>query len=1201
MSVDNCLVQSNREIFLAALEVPDSELRRAFVQRACGGNVERLREVERLLVLANDGGDGPLDQAAEELGLAATQAVGSDALIDFDISNHPIIDRYKLLQQIGEGGMGTVFMAQQTEPVKRMVALKLIKAGMDSREVITRFEAERQALAMMDHPNIARVLDAGTTAEGRPYFVMELVRGQSITDYCDQAALSIDDRLRLFMDVCHAVQHAHQKGIIHRDLKPSNVLVTLHDGEPVVKVIDFGVAKALNQELTERTLFTHFAQMIGTPLYMSPEQAELSGLNIDTRSDVYSLGVLLYELLTGTTPFDKATLSKAGFDGMRRIIREQEPPRPSYRISTLEARLLSTVSNHRQADPRRLSLSLRSELDWIVMRALEKDRNRRYESASALAQDIQRHLDDEPVLACPPTLLYRMLKTGRRNGALIGTAVLVAISLVIGLAGTAWQAVAATQESQRAVAAENQAKINAERATAAEKEAQAQNAKSERNLEAALVAMEKLLTHVGNPDLAEIPQLQGAFEKILDDSLAFYDQFAQEHGTSPDLQYRAVAVLERLAMLAKDSGKHPKAAEAYAKAIVRVDRLIAQSPDRVEHREQQAEIYRRSGRFHMDLNVVPNAVDIALRHLQHAESLFRNLSLSEPGNKHYQAVEADAIRAQARVHQKIDPTDPRIATLVTRAYELAERSIPDSGIVKAMAEVLSSSDPDRADDLYRRAIVVQRGVQNPTRSDRFMLAWICTEVANSFNARHPTEAEECWHEAIDILTPLCREFPSLNNNPWLLFKTASNYTSFLVNHHRTNDALQLYHDLAVKLADDYKIHASRSEFLVSVVTSEEAILALTTAIEEFPRQSAYYRYRGAVHVTRHEFELALTDLNRAVQLRKADDIDPYLSRGEGFHRMKEYAKAIDDFDAFLEKSPKGHVYKRRAASHFQLLNYEAATADLKQSVALKSDDLSNLTWIPLEEIAACPDEEFRDEFLKLVNEVVKLNGNSRNARATRATILCAFGQQENALLDLEGIVESGNASAKTHYQTALLHLASGELEVYRNDCKRILKSFAQSDDPITEFFAAWSCALTTDAIEDYRPAIELARKSVAKDSKDQQYRVGLGAILLRSGQAHEAKVELQQALAVVGNDNTSPAYTQYFLALTEHTLGNSDASKEHLRLANEASTQELSSPVAWNRKLTLELLRSEAESLVSVIDPPGQADATGDDASEPSP
>ena len=340
-----------------------------------------------------------------------------------------VIGPYKLMEQIGEGGMGVVYVAEQSQPVRRKVALKVIKPGMDTKQVIARFEAERQALAMMDHPNIAKVLDGGVTESGRPYFVMELVRGLPITEYCDGERLSIRERLELFVLVCRAVQHAHQKGIIHRDLKPSNILVTLHDGVPVPKVIDFGVAKATGQSLTEKTVYTAFTQLVGTPLYMSPEQVELSGLDIDTRSDIYSLGVLLYELLTGTTPFDSEALKTAAFDEMRRIIREDEPPTPSMRLSTL-GETLTTTSMKRSSDPRHLNRSVRGELDWIAMKALEKDRKRRYETANDFAADVMRYLTDQPVEACPPSARYRFAKFARRNRAVLTTAALVVAALL---------------------------------------------------------------------------------------------------------------------------------------------------------------------------------------------------------------------------------------------------------------------------------------------------------------------------------------------------------------------------------------------------------------------------------------------------------------------------------------------------------------------------------------------------------------------------------------------------------------------------------------------------------------------------------------------------------------------------------------------------------------------------------------------------
>jgi serine/threonine protein kinase len=468
-----------RELFVAALKLAP-EGWDDYLREQCGDDTA-LRDRARELLQAHAEAGSFLDRPVAALAPELTQGEEPPAVAE---GPGTVIGPYKLLEQIGEGGMGLVFVAEQAEPVRRRVALKVIKPGLDTREVVARFEAERQALVLMDHPNIAKVLDAGATDSGRPYFAMELVRGLPITDYCDQARLTTRQRLDLFVTVCRAVQHAHQKGIIHRDLKPSNVLVTLHDGTPVVKVIDFGVAKAVGQRLTEKTVYTRFTQVLGTPLYMSPEQAELSGLDIDTRSDVYALGVLLYELLTGATPFDSERLRAAGFDEMRRIIREEEPPRPSQRLSTLDAAARSTVSHRRGVDDRRLGQTLRGEPDWIVMRALEKDRTRRYESASAFAADVERYLNNEPVEACSPSLPYRATKFVKRHQGPVLAASVVVLALVLGVAGTslgmvqAWQMEQEANE-QRDVAWQKEQEANEQRDVAQQQRDDAQRRRDE--------------------------------------------------------------------------------------------------------------------------------------------------------------------------------------------------------------------------------------------------------------------------------------------------------------------------------------------------------------------------------------------------------------------------------------------------------------------------------------------------------------------------------------------------------------------------------------------------------------------------------------------------------------------------------------------------------------------------------------------------
>jgi len=464
-------------IFGAALELSDPAARKRYIADACEGDATLRERVETLLQAHGEAG-GFLSQPSKP----ATEPANATVVAPGMAKVGDTIGRYKLLEQIGEGGCGVVYMAEQLEPVRRRVAFKVIKLGMDTKQVVARFEAERQALALMDHPNIAKVLDGGATDTGRPYFVMELVSGVKITEFCDENKSSTEQRLALFVQVCQAIQHAHQKGIIHRDLKPSNILVALIDGVAVPKVIDFGVAKATNnQPLTDKSLFTAFEQFIGTPAYMSPEQAKMSGLDIDTRADIYSLGVLLYELLVGQTPFDAKEMMQGGLDALRQIIREKEPLRPSTKLSTLHGDTRTTVGKSRQTEVGKLVHQLRGDLDWIVMKCLEKDRARRYETATALAADVDRYLNDEPVQACPPSMWYRLGKFARRNrgailaaslislvlvGGLLGTTVLTAslilLALVGGIIGTTWGMVRAWRAAEREAAQRQNAEERAE-------------------------------------------------------------------------------------------------------------------------------------------------------------------------------------------------------------------------------------------------------------------------------------------------------------------------------------------------------------------------------------------------------------------------------------------------------------------------------------------------------------------------------------------------------------------------------------------------------------------------------------------------------------------------------------------------------------------------------------------------------------------
>ncbi|HEY1599439.1 MAG TPA: serine/threonine-protein kinase [Pirellulales bacterium] len=692
-------ISEAKEIFGRAIELERGAARTAFLDGACDGS-RRLRQEIDELISAWEGAGSFLNQSAAATVVAT---FSEDCALD---RLGTVIGRYKLLEQIGDGGMGVVFMAEQQVPMRRRVALKIIKPGMDTRQVIARFDAERQALALMDHPNIARALDAGMTESGRPYFVMELVRGIPITDYADKNRLSISVRLQLFVQVCHAVQHAHQNGIIHRDLKPTNVLVTLHDGVGVPKVIDFGVAKATNGQLTDKTLVTNFSQMIGTPSYMSPEQAEMSGLDVDTRSDIYSLGVLLYELLTGTTPFDKTRLHEASYDEMRRIIREEEPITPSSLACTL-GRTATSLAAGQDVDPGSYTRLLRGDLDWIVMKALEKDRARRYPTANELARDVERHLRDEPIDARPPSAAYRFRTFARRNrGAIITTTVVVA-ALVAGTITSTWQAIRARQAEAIAEAGRNEAEVQRRRA--------------EVNFQKARQAVDKYVASVRDSKLLSEETHQPLRKELIESTLAYYRQFVEQYQNDPTLQPELGSTYVHIGQINNDIGSKEQACEWFRKGVDVYQRLCCQNPDNVDYQCMLVDALNGSAAVLRDSGHPVESARASQRSLEICKILCRD----HPGEARYAAG-----LAQAEFHCFLEHS-------AQHAMADAETSIRR---VLALCETLSREQPGNGD----------------YRAD---LARAHVHFGNVQRATNRTgEAAESFRQAAEIYEQLAVEF-----------------------------------------------------------------------------------------------------------------------------------------------------------------------------------------------------------------------------------------------------------------------------------------------------------------------------------------------------------------------------------------------------------------------------------------------------------
>jgi serine/threonine protein kinase/tetratricopeptide (TPR) repeat protein len=750
--------QRVKSIFLAALEKDPGGARSAYLNEVCGQDTELKQRVEALLAR---------HEAAGSFLESPASAVDPYPTVDEPADPEQlgmVIGPYKLLQQIGEGGMGTVYLAEQTRPVQRKVALKIIRPGMDSRQVIARFEAERQALALMDHPNIAKVLDAGTTdsplapvvggegmgVRGRPYFVMELVKGVSITKYCDEHHLTPRERLELFVPVCQAVQHAHQKGIIHRDLKPSNVLVALYDGKPVPKVIDFGVAKAMGQKLTDETLFTQFGQVVGTLEYMSPEQAEPNQLDIDTRSDIYSLGVLLYELLTGTTPIQRKRLKEAAILEALRIIREEEPPKPSTRLSTTEE--LPSIAANRGLEPKKLSGLVRGELDWIVMKALEKDRNRRYETAKGLAHDIERYLHDEPVQACPPSAGYRLKKFVRRNRGPVSAVGVVLLGFMVGVAGAVVGLVRAREEADGARQA---------------RDAEAtQNSRAQQNLRSALRVLDEIYLRVAEDRVPRDPQQEENEHEMLKNALVFYREFAEQNSTDPAVSLEVVRANRRVGDIERLVGQHAGAGKAYTAAIVKAEQLIGDLPGKPEYSYELAAVRNALGELFVETGELATADE----QFRQAAGALRQLASDLPAVHEYRAELARShhglgLTLKQRGERSAAEEEFRQAIDLQGKLAAAFPAMPQYRVDLAQMHRhagrwyrLGPGDDRVANEHLRSAIKILRELVKGFPAQplyRYQLAAALGELTIQGGP------ENHWQESIALLTQLANDFPTV--------------------------------------------------------------------------------------------------------------------------------------------------------------------------------------------------------------------------------------------------------------------------------------------------------------------------------------------------------------------------------------------------------------------------------------------------------
>jgi serine/threonine-protein kinase len=1131
----NATPMKARDIFLAAVKM-SPEAWPAYLAEACGGDEELRRRVANLL------------QAHQEAGsFLAPDAPPPVATVDEPIGERlgTVVGPYKLMEQIGEGGMGLVFVADQQHPVRRKVAFKVIKPGMDTRQVVARFEAERQALALMDHPNIAKVHDGGETDSGRPYFVMELVKGVPITEFCDQNQVPVRQRLELFLSICQAVQHAHQKGIIHRDIKPSNVLVMSQDGTPVVKVIDFGIAKAIGQQLTDKTVYTQFAQMVGTPLYMSPEQAGQSSLDVDTRSDIYSLGVLLYELLTGTTPFTQERLRQAGFDEMRRIIREEEPPRPSTRISTL-GQAAATVSAQRKSDPRRLSQVIRGELDWIVMKALEKDRNRRYETANGFAMDVQRYLADEPVLACPPSAGYRLRKFARRNrlGLTAAASILVfilSLGAVIGWAlrdRDAREREAASEKKARKAAVDDEVKRNLDDAEALI---------DQEKWPEALAAGHRTRDLLAAEGRRDTPLRLQELERDLAFVRSLEDIYARPKGEAFFTGHEQNAAYARV----------------FADCGIDVATLpVAEAAERIRTRRIRHELVRglefwSLARRYANSQAPPDWKQLLEIAKAADQDVWRSQVRDALKAEDQKALQALAASADVR------HLPPQTLVLLGRtlgdlggqdqAHALlceAQRQYPaDLWINDSLAVLCLNSQPPQYDDAVRfYTVTVTLRPKNP---------YMVHQLGRAFRKKGSTaEAIATFSKAIELKPDYWEswshrgeayvkagqvdkgiadyskaiEVDSKNSAAW-----NERGVAYLGLHQYDNALSDL--DKAIELnPNDASAWNNRGGVHIRLHQYDKALSDLDKAIELNPNDAHAWANRGGVHMGLHQYDKALSDVEKAIELNpnnsgawnnrcavhiylrqydealadcnKAIEVDSknpegWINRGKTYEWLHQFDKAIADFTRAIELGPKNSIpWSSRGRAHVELGQYDKAIADLTRAIEL--DPKNSWAW-------TYRGQAYRklrqyDKAIANCSKAIELDPNEPTARLSRGKVHVEVHQYDKALADFSKAIELNPKDAIAFANRGSTYLGLGQLDKAVVDLNKAIEL-----DPRVAW--AWANrAAVYDQLRQYERAFRDLNKAIEVDPKSALVWFCRGSQYRKLGQFDKAMADLSRAI-----------------------------------------------------------------------------------------